>query len=106
MSYTLTFDERQKTIANPKEADIRAALKAHKDDIGPVFQIYPDGSNDALTVETSGDSSYTFSYADGSKTSYISKKDYLIEEAVKILTAYCTGSPDWKKMVDWKELKQ
>lgn len=107
MSYTLTFDESQKTIANPKESDIRAAVTTHKDDFGPVFQIGLDNSKEVFQIDAQGSSRFSFDYGDGGNVGYISKReDFSLEEAVKILTAYCTGTPDWKKTVDWKELKQ
>jgi hypothetical protein len=106
MNYTLTFDDSQKTIANPAEADIRAAVTAHKDDFGPVFQISPDDKKESLQIDAQGDSHFAFDYTRDEKGGYISKREnFSIEEAVKILTAYRNGSADWMKLVDWKELK-
>jgi hypothetical protein len=108
MSYTLTFDESQKPITNPKEADIRAAVIAHQADMGPIFLIGPDGSKEFLRINVEDKGHFSFEYTkDGNGSGFVSiRENFSIEEAVKILTAYCTGSPDWKRAVDWKELKQ
>jgi hypothetical protein len=38
---------------------------------------------------------------------YASKKEtFSIDDGVKAAAEYLRGAPDWKKLGDWKELKQ
>ena len=100
MSYTLMFEESKTTIPNPTEADIRAAVTSYKD-----FEIDLSGTEDFLRITVSG-RAFSFDGKDGN-VGYMTKKDVVsIEEAVKIMTAYRNGSADWKKMVDWDQIKQ
>ena len=104
--YTLIFDVGQRGIANPTEADIRSAVTGYKGQMGPIFQISMVGTKETLQIDALGDGHYSFEYSDGGKVGYISKrKDYSIEEAVKILTDYRYGSPIWNETIDWKERK-
>lgn len=106
MSYKLTFFDSQKTIPSPTEADIRAAVTLHKDDFGPVFIIGLDGTHGFIRVIAEQDSHFSFQYTVDGSVVYISTKEtFSIEDAVKVSTAYKNGSADWKKLVDWKELK-
>ncbi|MGO8836891.1 MAG: protein kinase domain-containing protein [Limisphaerales bacterium] len=104
MSCTLKFDENEKTIPNPTEADIRAAVTSHKDGIGPVFYIGLDGTEDFLRISVFK-GAFSFDGREGN-VGYMSKRDILsIEEAVKVMTAFRNGSADWKRMVDWEQVK-
>jgi len=104
MSCTLKFDENEKTILNPTEADIRAAVTSHKDGIGPIFYIGLDGTEDFLRISVFK-GAFSFDGREGN-VGYMSKRDILsIEEAVKVMTAYRNGSADWKRMVDWEQVK-
>ena len=89
------------TIPNPTEADIRAAVTSYKD-----FQINTSEVDDFLRI-TVPPSEHTFIFdgRDGN-VGYMTKKDVVSTEvAVKIMTAYRNGSADWKKMVDWEQVK-
>jgi len=110
MSYTLTFvlEDNQKKIPNPTDADIQAAMHTKvSDDVGGIFQLGVDGTNDALQLEANGKWHFQFTYepnADPSgKDILLSKRDnFTFEEALKVLLAYRNGSADWKKLVEWK----
>lgn len=108
MNYTLTFvlENNQKKIPNPTEADIRAAMHTPvSDDVGGIFYIGEDGTDDLLQIEANGKGHFNLSYvpsADG-KGSLFSKRDnFTFEEALKILLAYRNGDPGWKKLLEWK----
>ena len=106
MSYKLTFFDSQQTISNPTEADIRAAVTSHKDDFGPIFIIGLDETKGFIRVVAEQDSHFSFQYTvDGSVVYVSTKETFSIEDAVKVSATYKNGSADWKKMVDWKELK-
>ncbi len=104
-----TLDDKHKPIYNPTEADIRAAMQTPvSDDIGGIFQIIPEETGETLQIELSGTKGhFSFDYCpnanpDG-KDCIFSKRDNLsFEEALKVLVAFRNGSPDWKKLVEWR----
>jgi len=105
MSCTLTFDENQKTMPNPTEADIRAAMISHEDDFGPIFYIGLDGTKDFLRIHALGKGRFSFEYTHDGNAGYLSKReDFSVEEAIKILTAYRNGSADWMTMAEWTKI--
>lgn len=108
MSYTLIYEESSKTINNPTEADIRAALNTRiSDDFGPVFRIEANGTGELLQVIAMDKNHFSFSYCpnanpDGKDCLFSKKEDLTFDEALKVLLAYHNGSADWKKLVEWK----
>ncbi len=109
MNYTLVFiTGSKKDIHNPTEADIRAALTSQKDDFGPVFDIHPDGTDEFFAIVSEQDGHFSFQHSpDRKKVIYASKKEtFSIDDGVKAASEYLKGSPDWKKLGDWKEIKQ
>ena len=112
MNYTLEFtvDDKHKPITNPTETDIRAAMQTPvSDDMGPIFQIYPDGIKETLQIELSGKKGhFSFDYcpntnSDGNDCVFSKRDNLSFEEALKVMLAYRNGSPDWKKLVEWKK---
>ena len=105
MNYTLEFQDSDKIIHNPAEIDIRPALASHKDDFGPVLVIKTDGRADFIRVVAEQDGHFSIQHSPDGKAVFVSKKEtFSVDEATKIAAAYATGTPDWHKLVDWKEL--
>ena len=104
MNCTLTFSDTQKTIHNPTEADMRAALKAsdNSDAVGPVFQITLEASTESLQVDLNDKNQFSFDYSDGQNASVSRRNDFSLDEALKVLMAFCNRAVDWKKMVEWQ----
>ena len=107
MSYTLVYEEPVKTVKNPTEADIRAALNTRvAGDIGPVFRIEADGTEETLQVVTMDKNIFSFNYLPNAKEQWASKKEnFGHEETLKIVLAFWSNSPDWKKSVEWTHQK-
>ena len=106
MSYTLEFQDSDKIIHNPTETDIRPALASHKDAFGPVMVIKTDGTSDFIRVVAEQDGHFSFQHSPDGKVVFVSKKEtFSVDEATKVAAGYTKGSPDWKNLVEWKELK-
>ncbi|MGZ5508709.1 MAG: hypothetical protein ACXWKH_20235 [Limisphaerales bacterium] len=106
MTYTLEFQENDKIIHNPTEADIRSALASHNDDFGPVLVIKTDGTADFIRVVAEQDGHFSFQHSPDGKVVFVSTKEtFSVDEATKVAVGYAKGLPDWKNLVDWKELK-
>jgi len=107
MSYTLTYEETQKTIKSPTGADIRAALDTRvADDNGPVFHISADGTDELLQVVATDKNHFNFCYFPSAKEMWSSKReDFGHDETLKIVLAFWNGLPDWKKSVEWTQQK-
>jgi len=107
MSYTLVYEEPVKTLKNPTEADIRAALDTRvAGDIGPVFRIEVDRTEELLQVFTMDKNRFGLNYFPNAKEQWSSKRDnFGHDETLKFVLAFCSGSPDWKKSVEWTHQK-
>jgi hypothetical protein len=107
MSYTLIYDEPVKTVKNPTEADIRAALNTRvSGDFGPVFRIEADGTEELLQVVMMDKNVFSFNYFPNAKEQWGSKREnFGRDEALKIVLAFGSGSPDWKKSAEWTHQK-
>jgi hypothetical protein len=106
MSFTLEMQDTAKILHNPAETDIRSALASHKDDFGPVLVIKTDGTTDFIRVVAEQDGHFSFQHSPDGKIVFVSKKEtFSVDEATKVAAGYAKGLPDWKNLVEWKELK-
>jgi hypothetical protein len=106
MSYTLRNMQNDKTIPNPTDEDICAAMASLKDDFGPALVLETSAGDQPLSMDEVEKGKFGFTCQDG-KVTYMSKEGHecSTDVAIKILIAYRDGKPDWKTMGDWKQLK-
>ena len=111
MSCTLKIWKGEKTIPNPTEADIRAAVTAlDNSEIGPRLLLSLHGGAGQIELSGTPRDGFGLDYREGAVSEggyiYASKRtDYSAETAIKVLVAYRNGAPDWKTMAEWDKLK-
>ena len=106
MSYTLRNLQNDKTIPNPTDADIRATVASLKDDFGPVLALEGSASDQALSMDEIEKGKFGFTCMEG-KTAYIIKEgqECSPEVAIKIIISYRDGTPVWKTLGVWRQIK-
>jgi hypothetical protein len=105
MSYTLDICG-DKTVQNPSEAGIRAAVSALDTKKGDAFLIL--GPTQMTYIQTSGDPKVGFDleYQEAdAQHHYRAKRNFTADEIVKVFVSYLSGSGDWKKAADWEQVK-
>ena len=103
MSYTLDICGEKK-IQNPTEADIRQAISILDADKNSAFLIL--GTWDMTYIQSSGDTKdgFDLEYQDGDLKHHYRANKFKAEEIIKAMTSYSTGTDNWKKTAEWKQI--
>jgi len=105
MSYTLNNSDN-KTIQNPTESDIQTAVKSLDGDTNIFLILRKDAKHWIQASWAEKGPLIDFDYADGSEDAqFHTPKKYPAEIACKVLASYLQGTEDWKKLVEWKQVK-
>lgn len=108
ITYTLDIDPGDGTKAthNPTEADIRKAMDSLRGDAEPGFLILHKDAGNVIQATCLAKDSFTIQSQEGDEQhQYQATKNLSADSTTKLLLAYRKGDPDWKTLVDWKELK-
>jgi hypothetical protein len=109
--FTLKLWAPERIIANPTEAAIRSALEAlDESEMGPRLLLSINGGANRLQLTGNPRDGFGFDYFEGTVGEgdhfYTSKRyDHSIDEAMKVLLGFLSGTADWRAMVEWKKLK-
>ena len=105
MTYTLDIDpaDGKKVVSNPTDADIRKTVASLRDDAEPGFLILRKDAGNMIQVTCVAKDSFAIQTQEGDeKHQYQASKNVSAEAAIKLLLAYRTGNPDWKKLAEPK----
>ena len=95
-----------RTIQNPSEADIRAAVLSMDPEKNDAFLILATG--DLTYIQTSGDpkNGFQLEYQEGDiQHHYQARRDYSVEEIIRALVSYLSGGVEWKNTADWEHIR-
>lgn len=107
MSYTLNISGKEwPTVRNPTETDIRATVASLTDDFEPIFFILRRDARSMIQVTYMAPDRFVIQYQEGGEDDlYQATKQFSAEAAVELSLAYLAGTPDWKKLAEWSEMK-
>lgn len=107
-AYTLDINDRQKSISNPNETDLRKALASLRSDEAPYNLVLLKGGAKSeywIQVTCTGHDAYVIQIQEGDEQhQFQAAKDLSTADTLKLLLAFLHGDADWKKQVEWKPL--
>ena len=107
MNYTLDLDpgDGSKAIHNPTEADIRKAVASLRDDTEPGFLILRKNAGNAIQATCVAKGSFVIQTQEGGENhQFEAVKELSTDATTKLLLAYVSDDPGWKKLTNWKPL--
>jgi hypothetical protein len=101
-SYILEMNDGQSSVHSPTESDLRKALASLRADFEPYNLTLHQGSS-WMQVTCLANDSFVIELQQGAERHQQQTAPSLSTEATtKVLLAFRSGDPDWKKHADWK----